>query len=226
MKALDDVSLLDILPGGLEVKDEARAIDPQLRTINTDAPLIYTRIDALSSGILDHIAAQYDVTVWRDDWLDNVKRSVLKTAIADKSRKGTVASVKNAVSSLGPAVSIKEWWQYGGEPHTFKIFVAQSEIEGHVAADVQTDILAAVDDAKPARSLYDFIIEQPLDGVLNMCGIVRAATYARVTSTGRTQADGETGIGVAALARAVRSATDYHGEGRDIDVLTTGGLHD
>ena len=202
MKTLDDVSLLDILPEGLEVKDEARAIDPQLRAIDTDAPLIYARIDALSSGILDHLAAQYDVTVWRDDWPDNVKRSVLKTAIADKSRKGTVASVKNAVSSLGSAVSIKEWWQYGGATHTFKIFVAQSEIEGHVAADVQTDILAAVDDAKPARSLYDFIIEQPLDGVLNMCGIVRAATYARITSTGRTQADGETGIGVAALARA------------------------
>lgn len=199
MKTLDDVSLLDILPGGLEAKDEARAIDPQLRAIDTDAPLIYTRIDALSSGILDHLAAQYDVAVWRDGWPDNVKRSVLKTAVADKSRKGTVASVKNAVSSLGPAVSIKEWWQYGGAPHTFKIFVAQSEIEGHVAADVQTDILAAVDDAKPARALYDFIIEQPLDGVLNMCGIVRAATYARITSTGRTQADGENGIGVAAL---------------------------
>lgn len=186
MKTLDDVSLLDILPGGLEVKDEARAIDPQLRAIDTDAPLIYTRIDALSSGILDHLAAQYDVTVWRDDWPGNVKRSVLKTALEDKSRKGTVASVKNAVSSLGPSVSIKEWWQYGGAPHTFKIFVAQNEIEGHVAAEVQTDILAAVDDAKPARSLYDFIIEQPLDGVLNMCGIVRAATYARITSTGRT----------------------------------------
>lgn len=195
MKTLDDVSLLDILPGGLEVKDEARAIDPQLRAIDTDAPIIYTRIDALSSGILDHLAAQYDVTVWRDDWPDNVKRSVLKTAIADKSRKGTFASVKNAVSSLGPAVSIKEWWQYGGAPHTFKIFVAQSKIDGHVAADVQADILAAVDDAKPARSLYDFIIEQPIDGVLNMCGIVRSATYARVTSTGRTQADGGTGIG-------------------------------
>ena len=205
MKTLDDVSLLDILPDGLEVKDEARAIDPQLRAIDTDAPLIYTRIDALSSGILDHLAVQYDVTVWRDDWPDNVKRSVLKTAIADKSRKGTFASVKNAVSFLGSAVSIKEWWQYGGAPHTFKIFVAQSKIEGHVAADVQEDILAAVDDAKPARSLYDFIIEQPIDGVLNMCGIVRAATYARVTSTGRTQADGE---------------------GRDIDVLTIGGLHD
>lgn len=51
MKTLDDVSLLDILPEGLEVKDEARAIDPPLRAIDTDAPLIYTRIDALSSGI-------------------------------------------------------------------------------------------------------------------------------------------------------------------------------
>lgn len=203
MKTLDDVSLLDILPEGLEVKDEARAIDPQLRAIDTDAPLIYTSIDALSSGILDHLAAQYDVAVWRDDWPDNVKRSVLKTAIADKSRKGTVASVKNSLSSLWSAVSIKEWWQYGGAPHTFKIFVAQSKIEGHVAADVQEDILAAVDDAKPARSLYDFIIVQPLDGVLNMCGIVRSATYARITSTGRTQADGETGIGYSVSYRDI-----------------------
>lgn len=207
MKELGNTSLLDVMPESISKDDNvaasARAIDTQLLPVsgNIDAAAIYANFDALSGSILDHLAAQYDVTVWRDDWPDNVKKSVLRTAITDKRKKGTVGAVKNAVASLGSAVSIKEWWETGGNVHTFKIYVAQGEIEGHVAADVQDDLIAAVEDAKPVRSHYDFIIQQPISGTLNACGYVRMIACARVSSTETEQVDVSGGVGIAAFAR-------------------------
>ena len=200
MKDLNEVSLLDIMPGSIAVDAEARSIDPQLRAVSAavDVPSIYAGFDELSSDVLDHLAAQYDVTVWRDDWPDSVKRSVLRTAITDKRKKGTVGAVKNAVSSLGSAVTITE---HGG--HRFTIYVAQGDIEGHVAAEVQSDIIAAVEDAKPVRSHYDFVIQQPAKGALNACAFLRCLSFARVSSTGKVQAEITGGVQLGAHARPI-----------------------
>lgn len=204
MKDLNDVSLRDLMPGSIAqdgcVDAAARSIDPQLRAVSAsvDAPSIYAGFDGLPSDVLDQLAAQYDVTVWRDDWPESVKRSVLRTAITDKRKKGTVGAVKNAVSSLGSAVTITE---HGG--HRFTIYVAQGEIAGHVEADVQSDIIAAVEDAKPVRSHYDFVVQQPVKGALNACGFLRCMSFARVSSSGRVQDDGTGGIQIGVFARPI-----------------------
>lgn len=207
MKDLNGISLLDVMPDSItddaKVEAAAKSIDVELATVSSgiDKPAIYAGFDTLTSATLDHLAAQYDVTVWRDDWPDNVKRSVLRTAITDKRKKGTVGAVKNAVASLGSAVTIKEWWETGENVHTFKIYVAQGEIEGHVASDVQEDLIAAVEDAKPVRSHYDFIIQQPIGGTLNACGYVRMIACARVSSTEAEQIDIVGSLGVGAFVR-------------------------
>lgn len=208
MKDLDNISLLDIMPDSIagdgDVKAAAAAIDKQLRAVSgaTDAPAIYANLDNLTGAILDSLAVQYDVTVWRDTWADSIKRNVLKTAISDKRKKGSVYAVKNALASLGAAASISEWFEYNGEPHTFKIYVAQSEIPGHVASEVQEDVISLVDDAKPVRSHYDLIVQQPITGGLNFCGYIRAASYSRVYTNGVMQEDAAAAMGLGAYARA------------------------
>ena len=87
MVTLEKVRLSDVLPESIArdagVKGAAGAIDPLLQEAAgfVDIPSLYVSIDRLSSTALDHMAAQYDVTVWRDTWPIAVKRSVLKTAI-------------------------------------------------------------------------------------------------------------------------------------------------
>lgn len=208
MKDLDNISLLDIMPDSIagdgDVKAAAAAIDKQLRAVSgaTDAPAIYANLDNLTGAILDSLAVQYDVTVWRDTWADSIKRNVLKTAISDKRKKGSVYAVKNALASLGAAASISEWFEYNGAPHTFKIYVAQSEIPGHVASEVQEDVISLVDDAKPVRSHYDLIVQQPITGGLNFCGYIRAASYSRVYTNGVMQEDAAAAMGLGVYARA------------------------
>jgi phage tail P2-like protein len=191
MKDLDNTSLLDILPDSIskdkDVKASAEAIDQQLKTIATmlDIPSIYVAIDRLTSEQLDHLAKQYDLTVWRDSWTLELKRSVLKTAIQEKRKKGTVKAVKDALASISSAASIVEWWEETpkGTPHTFKIFATQAKVEGVISAELQEDLIALIDDAKPLRSHYNFVVQEQATGGINIYGCMRPLAYARVHSS-------------------------------------------
>ena len=160
MKTLNDVVLADMLPASI-AKDEnvdaaAQAIDLELKNIvpDTRLPLIYARIDELTSQQLDHVAMGYNFTVWRDTWPIALKRSVVKQIIALKSRMGTLSAVRLALESMGAAVQITEWWQESpkGKPHTFKVNVALSQIEGTLTSELQEDFFALLNEAKPVRS--------------------------------------------------------------------------
>ena len=128
-KGLADVRLSDLLPDSIaqddNVKHSATALDKQLldMTAAVDLPSIYVSIDKLTSTQLDHVAYGWDASVWRDSWPVALKRSVLKNVVREKRKKGTLRAVKDAVSSIGSAATIKEWWQQEpkGTPHTFEI---------------------------------------------------------------------------------------------------------
>lgn len=211
MKTLDDVTLADLLPDSI-AKDEnvaasAKAIDPELKLVadNIDIPALYVNIDRLPGDVLDHLATQYDVTVWRDSWPVAIKRSVLKTAIAEKRKKGTVSAVKKALESIASQATIEEWWQKEpkGKPHTFSIIATQSEIEGIIPAELQEDLIALIDDAKPLRSHYDFIVQQNITGGVNAWGCIRQLNYACVRSTGTIAEEAEGTIGMTAMTRPI-----------------------
>nr|DAH50782.1 MAG TPA: tail protein [Caudoviricetes sp.] len=211
MKTLDDVVLSDLLPDSISkdenVKAAAEAIDPQLRAVseNVDIPSIYVNIDKLSSGVLDHLAKQYDVTVWRDSWTVSLKRSVLKTAISEKRTKGTKAAIIDALASISSAATIVEWWETNpkGTPHTFTINATQSKIEGVIDEEMQEDLFALIDDAKPLRSHYKFVLQQNASGGINVYGCMRAISYASIRATGKVSENVSGAIGIVAGGRPI-----------------------
>lgn len=211
MKDLESVSLLDLLPDSLtgdeKVRGAAEAIDPQLRlaAAKVDLPSIYVSIDQLTSAQLDHLAVAWDMTVWRDYWPVSLKRSVLKAGIAEKRRKGTVGAVKDALSSISSAASIVEWWQMEpkGQPHTFTIYATQADIEGTIDAEMQEDIIALIDDAKPLRSHYNFVIQNKIKSGINAYAGLRVATVAKIYENG-VLAQSLTGrVGIVSAARPI-----------------------
>lgn len=208
---IENVSLLDILPDSItadeKVRGAAQAIDPQLRLAasNVDMPSLYASVDSLTSIQLDHLAASWDATVWRDSWPVMLKRSVLKATISEKRMKGTVQAVREALSSISSAASIVEWWQTEpkGEPHTFTIYATQSEIEGVIDAEMQEDIISLIDDAKPLRSHYTFVLQNKFKGGVNAYACVRTATVAKVYYSGVFAETIGMQIGVATSARTI-----------------------
>lgn len=188
MKKLDEITIADLMPdsisGDREVSATARAIDPQLKVISegVDLPLILASIDTLTEGVLEHLAAQYDLTAWDSAWPIDTKRAVLKTAIADKRKKGTRGAVQRAIEAVAPLATITEWWEKTpqGTPHTFEIDVLQ---DGE-AVDVETvaDVIAQVNDSKPVRSHFTFSVGQKAEGNMYLSGVIRTIAYARVRS--------------------------------------------
>ena len=189
-KGLAEVRLSDLLPDSIaqddNVKHSATALDKQLldMTAAVDLPSIYVSIDKLTSTQLDHVAYGWDASVWRDSWPVALKRSVLKNVVREKRKKGTLRAVKDAVSSIGSAATIKEWWQQEpkGAPHTFEIQATLGNIDGTLDAEMQEDLFALVDDAKPVRSHYTFVLVRQLQGGMGVDGYLRPVADARIRS--------------------------------------------
>lgn len=213
MKTIEDIKLIDTMPASLandeNIKAVAHALDRPLQEIakSVDVPAIYGSIDMLPSAVLDHLAVSWDATVWRDSWPVELKRSVLKTTISEKRKKGTVKAVKDALASISSAASIVEWWQTEpkGTPHTFTIYATQADIEGTIDAEMQEDVIALIDDAKPVRSHYDFIIQNKAKGTINTTALVRPVTYAKIYDNGLLAQEVKGSVGMETQVRPIIS---------------------
>lgn len=187
-KKINEIGVEDLLPSSIKhdatVDSAAKAIDPSLKTLAGDLelPALYANLAKLSGKQLDHIAYGWDASVWRDTWPDDLKRSIIRNVTREKRVRGTVAAVREALNAIGASVSIIEWWQKEpkGEPHTFSVVVTQPEYDGVVDAEMQEDVMALLDDAKPLRSHYDFTIMRVIRAKLGINAIIRPAVYARV----------------------------------------------
>ena len=187
-KTLSNVSLLDLLPPNLKndkfVRALSVALDQQFQKMSRERKnlLIYSRIDELTSKQLDHLAKSFDAAAWRDYWPVSLKRSVLKSAILLKKQKGTVAAVEGALEAISSSAKIVEWWQTEpkGEPHTFTIYVTQPKVGSVIDAELQEDVMTLIDDAKPLRSHYDFVMQDVIDGGVNAFAAIRAVTYSKI----------------------------------------------
>ena len=176
------------LPGSIaadpQVAAAAAGIDPQLAAIAqaADLPAVLYRMDGLSSAQLDHLARHFDVAGWRDEWDINRKRSVFAASYKNKRRMGTLAAVKDAIAAFGAGARIIEWWETDpkGEPHTFRVEIAFSSAETLPTEDLQAQVKALIDAAKPARSQYEMIVIESIGTDENTGGKASGITPAPV----------------------------------------------
>lgn len=185
-----NVSLLDVIPESLKndpiVIAMIKSIDDEIKAVSklSETPSLYANIDALESLKLDHLAWQYSADTWRDNWPIDLKRSVIKNVIHEKRKKGSLAAVEDAISSLGSAGVITEWWELSppGEPHTFSVTASINDFNGTIpSAQMQEDIISRIDSVKPTRSHYEFTQSLQSKGGLGFIGAASIITYARIS---------------------------------------------
>ena len=189
MKSLSDTKLTDLLPPNLaadeDIRAKAEAFDDQFSQLvgSIEQPAIYMRIDQMTSLQLDHLAVQYDVSPWREFWPVTIKRNVIKATYMTLAKRGTVEAVKTAVSALGSAVQVIEWWQMEpkGIPHTFKVVANLGSFDGVLSSDLQNDVMSLIDNAKPVRSHYTLELRESLEGGVGTVGLVESSVVARIS---------------------------------------------
>lgn len=211
MTEIKDVKLSEIIPENLvkdsNVKASAEALDPSLQEVsrNVDIPSIYVRINSLTSEQLDHMAAEWDASVWRSSWPIQIKRRILNNVILEKRKRGTLGAVKKAIETIASFTSLTEWWQETpkGTPHTFKVIASLNNYEGVLESDLQEDLFGLIDDAKPVRSHYDFILQKRYSGEIGAIGLYRKLAYARVKGVAVNSEEASVGLGVIPAVRPV-----------------------
>lgn len=157
---LSDVKMEALLPLWMRDNEDdvslARSVDKVIRQIYVKAQLltIWDKLDQLPEAVLDRLAWELDV-----DWYDQgasyqTKVDLIRDSDFVHAHKGTVAAVEKVIAAYFGSEKLLEWFEYGGEPHHFKIFTTEPTL---VAENVER-FMAMLNKVKRKSSKLDSIL--------------------------------------------------------------------
>ena len=164
-----DIKLIDLVPEGLrsdpEVINICGAIQPEIDILNAkvDSVKVLTNLDdQTNEDALDHLAWHFglsDAEGWGLASTLPQKRSLVKKSLVLHMTKGTPHAVSSALASLDIDTEIIEWFDFGGDPGTFKVKVVDNSDRG-VDTSKMDQIAAVIDAFKPVKAHYtiDFLL--------------------------------------------------------------------
>jgi len=140
--------------------------------------------DTCPANLLPWLAWAFGLSAWKEYWPEKTKRDLIKQAVILARRKGTRYSVEQVVKSFGANLVLREWWETTppGTPHTFDIVINYGG--DTVTEALQNDVVDEIRRVKPARSHFTLSIGLSATAAINLVGVVRVATYNRLTLTG------------------------------------------
>ena len=116
------------------------------------APLaqVYTRIDYLPEEALDLLAWQFHIEGYDLAQSVEEKRNLIKSAIELHRYKGTKYAIKKVLEALNLEGRIWEWFEYNGQPYTFKVDIyAKNKF---IPPETETKLLDLIHQYKNERS--------------------------------------------------------------------------
>lgn len=138
------------------VKNAAEALDPELRLVTGSAneALILKRLDELPERVIDMLAWQYHVDFYELAPDIIFKRQMIREAIIYHMKKGTRFAILRALDMLGIDAEYQNWYEFGGQPYTFRIkaSVRAEYYKKSNREQIIANIKRAINDSKAARS--------------------------------------------------------------------------
>ncbi|KAF0182672.1 MAG: phage tail protein P2 protein I family [Hyphomonadaceae bacterium] len=133
-------------------------------------------------ALLPWLAWSLSVDDWDPNWSVAVRRAQIKSSVSIHRKKGTSAAVRAAVAAFGADILIKEWWENSppATPHTFTLLLGVSENGGAPSQSFVNSVVAAVENAKPLRSHFTFLLTATATAAMGMVAVARSIIFARV----------------------------------------------
>ncbi|UZP67645.1 phage tail protein I [Desulfovibrio mangrovi] len=129
MANVREIRLVQLLPDSID-KDPtllacAEAVDMECVRIIADIPVpaILSRVDVLQEPMLSLLAKQFRVLFWTDTLPVAKKRDLIRKALIWRMHHGTVYCVEDALATLYGNGTVRQWFEYGGAPGTFRVEV-------------------------------------------------------------------------------------------------------
>lgn len=149
---LSQVSLLDMLPPNLRadptIAAAAVAADAQRTDILAAINKLpyFSRLESLTDEEADELAYQFHVDFYDTDLPLQQKRALVANSYAWHRRKGTKSAVEELIRTVFGDGSVQEWFEYGGEPGTYRVITTNADTANE-KADQFLAALATVDRA-------------------------------------------------------------------------------
>ncbi|KEO84748.1 phage tail protein I [Tumebacillus flagellatus] len=160
MLDLKTVHLLDLVPPNIRddptVAAAAEAINGELQAVNSLIPLVslMKTLDAQAEDVVDELAWQFHVDFYDPSLSIEQKRALVKNSISWHRRKGTPAAVEELIATLFGEGRVEEWFEYDGEPYTFRVITNNPAVTEEKALE----FARAVNSVKNTRSRLDKVI--------------------------------------------------------------------
>lgn len=152
MNKINNVKLLNILPPNLrkdpDIIAASESIDKEYQKIINSISNCKTivDIDNAQEQVVDHLALEAHADYYEQDLPIKSKRNLAKNAYLYHFTKGTPFAVEQIITDAFSEALVKEWFEYNGEPYTFKIVV------NHINAAKARKLLQASNSVKNKRS--------------------------------------------------------------------------
>ena len=84
---------------------------------------LYKNFETMDETLLDELAISWHVDFYDEQLTKSKKASMVSNSYISHLRKGTRASVQEALDDVFGGIEISEWFQHGGDPYTFRLIV-------------------------------------------------------------------------------------------------------
>lgn len=131
---LNDIDTLKLLPAWMQgdgsiqgltdgTDEVVKALESRLKFLSR-----WNQLDKLSEAELDEMA--WDLNI---QWYDSIapistKRAVIKNSDRVYAKLGTCYAIEQIVTDYFGSGKVREWYEYGGKPHHFKILSDNPEL--------------------------------------------------------------------------------------------------
>ncbi|MEE2635520.1 MAG: phage tail protein I [Pseudomonadota bacterium] len=160
--------------------------------------------DSCPVDLLPWLAFAFSVDVWDPEWSEGTKREVIRRSFEVHRKKGTRKAVETALAAMGFNTDLSEWFEHGGDPHTFRIDAFGEDIfdAGYqIDAALLERVTRAVETVKPARSHFELRIGESFTAA----GEIRSG--ARPAHLHRLETDAELRPALAPAEAPVRTGS-------------------
>ena len=135
-RTIYDTTLLELLPENLRgnpyIIAASRAVDKEFSLLvqSIKNVLTYADMGNASEQVIDMLAAELNVDFYDKTLPLSDRREAVKEAILIHQMNGTKKALLRVFELLQIRAVIKEWFEYGGEPYTFKIEILEVSSKG------------------------------------------------------------------------------------------------
>ncbi|SKA01930.1 phage tail protein, P2 protein I family [Cetobacterium ceti] len=108
------------------ISDITSIFSDQLAQVDNSIDLlkIYLDMQNLSDKVLDELAWHWNVEFYSTELQKSKKIEMIKRSYLHHIKKGTVGALESALKAIVSNLEVKEWYEYGGVPYTFRLIVA------------------------------------------------------------------------------------------------------